>query len=643
METTSSNKYPEIMAALRRLSLVCDRANSLDGRGFNRYDTDFGKALAEQEYLTNRQAIAAHRMLRKYRTQLNKLGIDWESIPNPSLNTDAVGAGMGMPRAHPKRDSITMKATKSNNMIDLEFRFPMGDDRFGKILDRVRTMPGRSFNKETKVWSVPITEYVMNELVDMGFVLSDDLKQWIRSNNTLPKLNFPKGLHLYPFQEKGVQYVERQKGVALIADEMGLGKTIQAIGWLTLHPELRPAIVICPATIKTNWEREIKKWMPGERIRLVYGRGNGINLSSDQIIIINYDILSNHIENLEKIKPKVMIFDECHYIKNMKAMRTKAIRQLGKNIPHKIALSGTPITNRPGEFFSALNLLREDLFPSWYKYASRYCEPIYSPFGVDYKGAANTEELHKILTQSIMVRRTKAEVLPDLPSKIRSVLPLDLENRSEYDAAARDLLEWIEENEGVEAADRAGMAETLVKFEKLKQLAVRGKMKEALQWIHDFIESGEKLVVFATHHETIDMVMKEFGDIAVKLDGRDSQNKKQEAVDKFQTDDSIRIFVGNIKAAGVGITLTKSSNTCFLELGWTPGEHDQAEDRVHRIGQEADSVTAWYLLATNSIEEDIADLLDQKRKTLDAVLDGKVSADESLLTELLNKFKGGKK
>lgn len=213
---------------------------------------------------------------------------------------------------------------------------------------------------------------------------------------------------------------------------------------------------------------------------------------------------------------------------------------------------------------------------------------------------------------------------------------MELDNQREYNAAEADLIGWLRTNFGNGKAEKAQQAEALTRIGELKRLAVRGKLKECIEWIEDFLESGEKLVVFAVHKFVIDALMEKFADRAVKIDG--SVSNRQAPVDAFQNDDNVRLFVGNIQAAGVGITLTAASNTCFLELGFSPSLHDQAEDRVHRIGQTADSVTAWYLLAAGTMEEEIAELIDAKRKVVTKVLDGQDVDEESMLSELMKKY-----
>jgi SNF2 family DNA or RNA helicase len=446
---------------------------------------------------------------------------------------------------------------------------------------------------------------------------------------------------LYPFQKQGVAFLERKEGRGLIADEMGLGKTVQALSWLQLHPEKRPAVIVVPASLKWNWKREAEKWLSEPNVQVLSGKKPTTPIIGD-IVVINYDILADWTETLKEIKPQVLITDECHYYKNNQAKRTKAVKDLGKAVPHIIALSGTPVVNRPIEAYNALSLIDKGVVPSFWKFANRYCAAKHTGFGWDLSGASNTEELHQKLTNTVMIRRRKDQVLTELPAKTRSHLPMELGNRErkQYDKADANLIAWLKENKGDEAAEKASNAEALTRIEHLKQLAAKGKMKQAIDWIRDFIEVDGKLVVFATHKDTIAVLMDEFRDVAVKVDGSVSGEARQNAVDKFQNDDSVRLFIGNIRAAGVGITLTAASNVAFVELPWTPGELDQAEDRCHRIGQK-DAVNVYYLLAEGTIEEEIAELLDNKRQVLDSILDGKLTDETSLLKALMERHKEG--
>jgi SWI/SNF-related matrix-associated actin-dependent regulator 1 of chromatin subfamily A len=362
-----------------------------------------------------------------------------------------------------------------------------------------------------------------------------------------------------------------------------------------------------------------------------------IHRSIQPIVIINYDILTYWWKVLREYKPELIIIDESHFVKNNSAQRTKALKKLVRVSKYIIALSGTPIVNRPIEFFNIISILDPTLFPNYWQFAQRYCGAKHNGFGWDFKGATHTEELHKILTESLMIRRKKQDVLKDLPDKVYSFVPIELDNEKEYFNAEKNFIAWVRENKGLAAAERASMAAIFTEYEGLKQLAVKGKMPLVIRWIEGFLESDEKLVVFAIHKFVITELMETFGDIAVKIDGSVSTKDRQLAVDKFQTDDKIRLFVGNIKAAGVGITLTASSHVAFIEYPQTPDGLSQPADRCHRIGQKY-TVNVHYLIAKDTIETRTAKMLDEKRKVVDSVVDGKAPEAGTLLTELIDSY-----
>lgn len=614
------------------------------------------------------------------------------ALPNGRIyvgSLERINALPQLPQA-PKIESVAIKSRKAElNGQTAILHWDRRDVDFQAILTEVKECPGRRWNPDKFFWTAPPSQQLMTMLDKWGFNVAAELVAYLDQfrPKEISKVDLPEGMRLFPFQETGVQFIESRHGRAIIGDEMGTGKTIQALSWLRIHPEARPAICIVPASIKLNWRKEARKWLDkSEQIQIINGRPNGNTKIWGAIIIINYDILIDETKKdpknqkkrifigygwwkyLKDLSPQVIIIDEMHLIKSNVAARTQAVKDLANGTPHVIAMSGTPIINRPIEFYNAINLVNPTVFPSWYKYASKYCAPKFNGFATEYTGASNTQELHHILTNpetGIMIRRLKKDVLKDLPAKIRSVVPLELENRQEYNRAVENFLGWLERHEtdvardrlteeqlfateeeidqaakrtGKAAVDRAAGAEALVAIGKFKQLATRGKIKAAISWIKDVVEQGEKIIVFAVHHWVVDQLMKEFGSQAVRLTGKENQEQRQSAVDRFQNDDSVQVFVGNIKAAGVGITLTASSIVAFMELPWTPGEICQAEDRAHRIGQEQ-TVNVYYLVAEDTIDEDIAVMLDAKADILGQVLDGKKAKEETILGELLRKLK----
>ena len=547
---------------------------------------------------------------------------------------------------------------RSDGLIEIRFDF----DR--DTLGLVKAIPGRRFHNDgppprSKYWTCPASPFALTRLKEAGFYLDPALLA--KPVLVEPDLSGLKR-ELFPFQRAGVTFIEARDGKLVLGDEMGLGKTIQALAWLHLHPEKRPVVVVCPAHLKLNWVKEIRATLPGrQRVQVLSGT-NPRPLSNADIVIINYDILPNEYERyvdsagkkrMREIprtgwvdfvidcKPKVLIFDEAHYIKTSSTQRSKAVRKLAKRIPCRLALTGTPIINRPIEGFSILQVVDASIFPNFWDYAHRYCGAQHNGFGWDFSGTSNQNELHQQL-QTVMLRRKKQDVLPELPDKLYSYVHMELTNADLYSAAEADFLQFLRKTKGVASAEKAKRAEYLVKVEALKQLAVSGKLKDAIAWIWDVVENGGgngsgKLVVFAVHKATINALMAEFGDIAVKVDGSVPAEKRQAAVRAFQEDERIRLFIGNIQAAGTGLTLTAASSVAFVELPWTPGELAQAEDRCHRIGQK-DTVNVYYLLTTGTIEERIAELLDAKRKDLSAILDGEEVEETKLLSELIRTY-----
>jgi SWI/SNF-related matrix-associated actin-dependent regulator of chromatin subfamily A-like protein 1 len=431
---------------------------------------------------------------------------------------------------------------------------------------------------------------------------------------------------LYKYQKRGVKKILRFKGRALLGDEMGLGKTIQALTYIKKCPDdTLPALVVCPATAKWVWRAEIRKHTKLS-CRILNGRQTKTYQKQRDVTIINYDVLCTWKSVLLKNKFNTIILDECHYIKTWKAKRTKAAVSLGKKIPHVIALSGTPLTNRPKELYTTLHLLLPKLFPSFVPYAFRYCGRRMTPWGWDDSRATHLDELHEILKKHCMIRRTKKQVLKELPEKTRTVIPLPIDRPYEYATAESDFLGWLDKN-NVGKVKTAQKAESLVKLGYLKRLAADLKMRRVTEWIDDFLdETDEKLVVFAYHKKVIAQLKDRYKKRCVVVDGSSTQQQRQANVTEFQTGKA-RLFIGQIVAAGTAITLTAASHVMFAELDWVPGNHIQAEDRLHRIGQK-NHVQVYYLIAKNTIEQDLCNVIQKKAKIITTILDGKVKGND---------------
>ncbi len=444
------------------------------------------------------------------------------------------------------------------------------------------------------------------------------------------------GGELHPFQRAGVRYaLERRR--TFIADEQGLGKTVQALAALEADGAF-PAVVVCPASMKLTWERETHIWLPGRSVAILDGRRAAAwtpEAQRAEILILNYDILDAHRERLAEHGMRALVLDESHYVKNPRARRTKAAVALGQGLPEgalRLALTGTPILNRPEELIAQLRVLgRLREFGSGARLSRRF------------RDAASNDRLHWNLRAHCYVRRTKKQVLPQLPAKRHDTVPVLLSNEHEYRLAEEDVISWLQtlplDLRTIDAKVAAALrAEQLVRLNELRQLAARGKLPTALAWISDFMASGEPLVVFAEHIATQKAVLERFP-AAVHILGSDSGRRRQDAVDAFQRDDGPQLIVCSMRAASQGLTLTRASNVAFLELDWTPARHDQAEDRLHRIGQES-AVSAWYLLAPKTIDETMAELLQRKRSVIGAVTDGEVRDEEPLVDAVVRDLRG---
>jgi SWI/SNF-related matrix-associated actin-dependent regulator of chromatin subfamily A-like protein 1 len=441
------------------------------------------------------------------------------------------------------------------------------------------------------------------------------------------------GGELRPFQRAGVAYALRARRTFL-ADEQGLGKTVQALAALEAD-DAYPAVIVCPAGLKLNWLREIERWLPHRSVDVV--NGTGVAPMDAEITVLNYEIVHAHRVRLQLRRPRALVLDESHYVKNPRAKRTQAVRRLAEALPEdalKLALTGTPVMNHPEELIAQLRILgRLQEFGSGARFARRF------------QGAGAEERIHWHLRRTCFVRRLKSEVLPQLPAKRQVVLPVALDNQREYKLAQDDVIAWLREQPldlgEVEAKVAAALrAERLAQLNALKRLAARGKASAALAWIEDFLESDEPLVVFAGHREVQELLLGRFPD-ALHILGRDSIQQREAAVDAFQDPSGPQLIVCATRVAGQGITLTRASNVAFLDLEWTPAMHDQAEDRCHRIGQH-DAVTAWYLLAADTIDETMIELISRKRGIVGAVTDGRRDESEALVQSVVRELRAGK-
>lgn len=518
-------------------------------------------------------------------------------------------------------------------------------------LAKIKALPERKWMPDDpgKPWIIPIryaadiikmfpTARVSQKLTDLAKGQSElsEMSRKSSSDFDVPGLKLP----LLPFQRAGVEFLEKANGRAILGDSMGLGKTPQTLAYLQLHPEMRPAIIVVPASLKINWQREITRFMStDDRVSILSGtKAHDLDLIGASIYIINYDILESWLDKIIVAKPQVVVYDEAHYMKNRKSIRNHAGKKLSKVTPKTICLTGTPITNRPAELWPLLNMVDPVAWPNFFKFAQHYCNASQTGFGWDFNGASNLDDLHERI-KPWMVRRQKSEVLKELPDKRHAtvVIEFDERQRQNYNAVLSGAINVIRNTQASH-----NPVNVLAEIERAKQATIYGKLTAAIAWVENFLDTNGKLVVFCTHQFVVDALMEHFGEIAVKVTGEITGQQRQDAVDKFQNDDTCRLFVGNIKAAGVGLTLTAASDVAFIEYPWTPGDLTQAIDRTHRIGQ-TESVTVWYLVADGTIEEEIVNLLQAKAQIIGQAIDGNAQAmDVNILGELVKSLEGWK-
>lgn len=640
----------------RAVRAIASEVDFGEGPGFRNGEVKLGQYLAQKpfdEWTYPEKMSMYWSMRRQYGPQLRNHGIVVDAIPQPF-----------QPEARRSYGAAAIESRHVEMMPGGGFHVSFAMD--SRLQTFMKRLAGSQWQWASRSWIVPpnpvTAEALLTFAVENRFNISgatrltltelakqsETAKMALEASRAVDAEIVVEGLggELRPFQRAGVLYATKSER-CFIADEMGLGKTVQAIACLQYWKAFR-AIIVCPASLKLNWAREVMKWIPGRTIQIwTSTRGRDAD-----VVIINYDILAKRRSHLLSLNAQAVVFDESHKLKSRSAQRSRAAEEIAGGSRYRLCLSGTPILNKPSELVHQLRILGrleqlggEKGFPK--KIAER-----------------NLPELNNRIRALCYIRRLKKDVLKDLPEKQRSIIPVEITNRAEYERVEHDLIEWLkdkarakaarqdailalpeEEREAAReefadaAAARAMGAEQLVRLNALKRVTSAGKMDAVIKWITDFLESGEKLLVFAYHVDIVDQLANHFK--APKIRGGMNQQEVQAGKDRFQSDPACRLIVLNLEAGGVGHTLTAASNVAFVELGWTPALHDQAEDRCHRIGQEF-QVTAWYLLAANTIDEKIQALIEKKRKIVTAATDGQISKSVSVEADLIAQLIGGK-
>jgi len=459
----------------------------------------------------------------------------------------------------------------------------------------------------------------------------------------------PAGLDYLPFQKAGIALMATRAN-NLLGDEMGLGKTVQAIGLVNVDPSVQRVLVVCPASLKLNWERELSRWLVRQlRVRVQRAGEIWVGLHAD-VVIVNYDIVDRYMGSIAKTEWDLLVVDECHYLKNPKAKRTSAV--LGKKAKkdgtggqpgivakRRVFMSGTPVVNRPIELFPILNALQPG---KWgFKQMIRYCAGFQGRWGWDFSGASNLDELQRELRATLMVRRLKKDVLTDLPAKRRQIIELPddglealvAEEQAQYKRhedtmaelrARLAVAELADDEEQYAELSKKLAAAGMVAFDEMSKVRheiALAKLPMVIEHVQSVLDQNGKVVVMAHHRDAVDQIATAFAhEGAVKLYGGMDDANKDAAVTAFQNDPQCRVFVGGIKAAGVGLTLTASSHVVFAELDWVPGVVSQAEDRCHRIGQ-TESVLVQHLVLEGSLDARMVKFIVAKQDVIDRALD----------------------
>lgn len=450
----------------------------------------------------------------------------------------------------------------------------------------------------------------------------------------IKEIDYSKYEHRPPLEHQKVAIESLLKNKKyILADDMGLGKTTSTI-IAALETGAKKVLIICPATLKINWEREIQLY--SKKTTYIC---EGKNFTGDaDFVIMNYDIIKNFHDSKKPKESQILnsgfdlvIIDEAHYIQNVQAQRTKLINDLVKNIERLWLLTGTPMTSRPINYFNLLSLVDSPVAKNWMAYVVRYCSGYQFKVGPrkvwNVMGASNLEELRD-RTSSTVLRRLKEDVL-DLPEKI--ITPVYLRLRSKrYEEVMGDYYNWYERN----PEESKNLSIQFTKLTEVRQVIAEEKTQHTIELAENFIEQDKKVIIFCNFTKSLETIVEHFGKAAVRLDGQMSKVQRQDAVDRFQEDEKVKVFVGNVKAAGVGITLTAAEAVIMNDLSFLPSDHSQAEDRAYRYGQK-NNVLVYYPIFENTIEGIIYDILNMKKRIIGTVMGDIQQDDTNIVEEIL--------
>jgi len=447
---------------------------------------------------------------------------------------------------------------------------------------------------------------------------------------------------LYDFQKIAIEFLINNNNKGLISLEMGLGKSLVSLAFI-VYQQYKKVFVVCPASVKWSWESETKKWTNLKPF--VINSKDGFTMedyNNHNIFIINYDILKKFYDTISSFHLDCLVLDESTAVKNPKAKRTKLTKMISKKINSIILLSGTPVLAKPVELFSQLNIIDPLEWGDYWSYVKRFCAPWSAPWGMDVSGASNLDELN-LKIQRYIFRKRKEEVLDELPDKNFIDFPIELtaEYAKMYKVLENSFIDYLEMKGKTEKEiNKSLQAEALVKLNELRQLTSKGKLESAKNIIDMFLENNSKLVVFSTYREPLKKLKEELGDKAVIIIGETKSEDRKEAIERFQNDDKVKIFLGGMLSANTGITLTEAASVLFIDYDWTPANMYQAFSRVDRIGQKAKKINIIQIIAKNTIDDRMRELLAAKQSVVDVLIEGKeMVKSESAIKNLIKSYK----
>lgn len=494
--------------------------------------------------------------------------------------------------------------------------------------------------KKSELYFIPKTQ-VNSDIYEEDINVDVDFNKYVEMDK--------KGRKPYKHQEEGIKFLlSKKKGI--LADDMGLGKTMMSI-IAALETGVDKVLVVCPANAKINWKREISQFIPEDEVSILKSG----HWDPKRFTIINYDILTKFhtiVDGRKKYEEgsirrelvnhgfDLIIMDEAHMVKNPKSQRTKVINQVSENIERRWLLTGTPIANRPMDYFNLLYLCDCPLTANWQFYAFRYCDAKkFRKKGKNGRmnqiwvtdGASNLEELHN-RTKKYVLRRMKDDHL-DLPPKIVTPYYLELDDMKSYNKVFDEYLEWAKS-----VGKSLGAGRHMVELIVLRKFISMKKVEHSIKIAENAMEQGKKIIIFTNFTDSFNALMSHFGKLAVGHNGKMNDKQKQLSVDAFQNNDKVKVFVGNLISAGTAITLTEAEVVIMNDLDFVPSNHEQAEDRAWRIGVQK-LVNVYYPIYENTIDVMMYEMLEKKKKIIKQVIssDDNDSEGDNFADEL---FKG---